>query len=99
MMILTTHNYWKITALTPWIFVGKEMSLLFSMLSRFVMGFLGGSSGKDLALQGRKYETLCSILGLRRTPGGGHTNPLNTERSLVGYSPVGCKVLDTLEGT
>ena len=30
----------KTTALTRWIFVGKEMSLLFNILSRFVIAFL-----------------------------------------------------------
>ena len=30
----------KTTALTIWTFVGKEMSLLFNMLSRFVIAFL-----------------------------------------------------------
>ena len=32
------HNYWeKAIALTIWTFVGKVMSLLFNMLSRFVI--------------------------------------------------------------
>ena len=35
------HNYWeKAIALTIWTFVGKVMSLLFNMLSRFVIAFL-----------------------------------------------------------
>ena len=33
----------KTTALTRWTFVGKVMSLLFHMLSRFVIAFLPGS--------------------------------------------------------
>ena len=45
------------------------------------------------------------IPGLRRSPGGGHGNPLQSsflenpheQRSLVGYSPLGCKELDTTE--
>ena len=32
----------KATALTIWTFVGKVMSLLFNMLSRFVIAFLPG---------------------------------------------------------
>ena len=32
----------KLTALTVWTFVGKVMSLIFSMLSRFVIDFLPG---------------------------------------------------------
>ena len=34
----------KTTALTRWIFVGKVMSLLFNMLSRFVITFFQGAS-------------------------------------------------------
>ena len=34
------HDYWKIIALTRWTFVSKVMSLLFNMLSRFVIAFL-----------------------------------------------------------
>ena len=48
---------------------------------------------------------LGSIPGLARSPGGGHGNPLQYsylenlcgQRSLVGYSPWGNKVLDTTE--
>ena len=38
--LTTIHDYWKTTALTRWTFVGKVMSLLFNMLSRFVIAFL-----------------------------------------------------------
>ena len=34
------HDYWKTIALTRWTFVSKVMSLLFNMLSRFVIAFL-----------------------------------------------------------
>ena len=37
--LTSVHDYWKITALTIWTFVGKVMSLLFSSLSRFVIVF------------------------------------------------------------
>ena len=37
------HDYWKNLALTKWTFVGKVMSLLFNMLSRFVIAFLARS--------------------------------------------------------
>ena len=48
---------------------------------------------------------LGSVPGLGRSPGGGHGNPLQHsylenlcgQRSLVGYSPWGYKVLDTTE--
>ena len=45
-MIELTHLYMtteKAIVLTIWTFVGKVMSLLYTMLSRFDMGFLGGS--------------------------------------------------------
>ena len=35
-----SYDYWKTIALIIWIFVGKVMSLLFNMLSRFVIAFL-----------------------------------------------------------
>ena len=34
------HDHWKNLALTTWIFISKIMSLLFNMLSRFVVAFL-----------------------------------------------------------
>ena len=48
---------------------------------------------------------LGSILGMGRSPGGGHGNPLqysclenpHVQRSLVGYGPRGCKELDMTE--
>ena len=50
---------------------------------------------------------LGSVLGLGRSAGGGHGNPLQYSylenphglRSLVGYSPWGCRELDTTEAT
>ena len=42
-MVQISHPYMttgKTIALTRWIFVGKVMSLLFNMLSRFVIAFL-----------------------------------------------------------
>ena len=40
-ILTSVYDYWKKTiALTVWIFVGKVMSLLFHMLSRFVIAFL-----------------------------------------------------------
>ena len=38
--LTSIHDYWKTIALTRWTFVGKAMSLLFNMLSRFVIDFL-----------------------------------------------------------
>ena len=39
-----THDYWKTIALTIQTFVGKVMSLIFNMLSRFVEAFLSRSN-------------------------------------------------------
>ena len=38
--LTSIHDYWKIIALTIWTFVGKVMSLLFNILSRFIIAFL-----------------------------------------------------------
>ena len=64
--------------------------------------FPGGSDSKESACNA---GDLGSILGLGRSPGGGHGNPLqysclkdpHGERSLVGYSPWGRKELDRTE--
>ena len=37
--LTSIHGYWKTIALTIWTFVAKVMSLLFNMLSRFVISF------------------------------------------------------------
>ena len=38
--LTSIHDYWKTIALTSWTFVGKVMSLLFSILSKLVIAFL-----------------------------------------------------------
>ena len=66
------------------------------------MGFPGGSDSKESTYNVRD---LGSIPGLRRSPRGGHSNPLqysclenpHGQRSLVGYSPWGRKESDTTE--
>jgi len=52
------------------------------------MGFPCGSDGK---------ESACSAGDLGSIPGEGNCNPLHGQRSLVGYSPWGCKELDMTE--
>ena len=42
--LTSIHDCWKTIALTRWTFVGKVMSLLFNMLSRFVIAFLSRSN-------------------------------------------------------
>ena len=65
------------------------------------MSFPGGSNGKESACG---MGDLGSILGLGRSPGGGHGYLLqcsclenSIERSLVSYSPWSCKELDMTE--
>ena len=66
------------------------------------MGFPGGSEGKESACNAGDLD---SVPGLRRTPGGGHGNPLqyscleypHGQRSLVSYSPWGGKESDMTE--
>ena len=66
------------------------------------MGFPGGLEGKESTYN---VGDLGSILGLGRSPGGGHGNPFqysclenpHGQRSQMGYSPWGCKELDTAE--
>jgi len=41
--LTSIYCYWKKKSLTIWTFVGKVMSLLFNMLSMFVIVFLPGS--------------------------------------------------------
>ena len=66
------------------------------------MGFPDGSSGKESP---SSEGDLDSIPGLGRLSGGGRSNPLqysclenpHGQRSLVGYSPWGCKKSDMTE--
>ena len=66
----------------------------------FILDFPGSLDGKDSTCNG---GDLGLIPGLGRYPEGGHGNPLqysyleNGQRSLVGYSPRGCKESDTME--
>ena len=63
----------KTIALTRQTFADKVMSLLFSTLCRFVMGFPCGSAGKESACN---VGDLDSIPGLGRSPREGNDNPL-----------------------
>ena len=65
-------------------------------------GFPNNSSGKESVCSARDAGL---IPGLGRFPGGGNGNPVflpgksHGQRSLVGYSPKGCRELDTTEHT
>ena len=59
---------------------------------------------KNLPVNAGDIRDVGSIPGLERSPGGGHGNPLQYSclqnpmyRSLVGYSPQGCKDSDITE--
>ena len=61
-MVQLSHSYMttgKTIALTRWTFVGKVMSLLFNMLSSFVIAFLPRSK----CLNFRAAVTICSDFG------------------------------------
>ena len=81
-------------------FLLQGLLLINSYLKR--MGFPGGSDGKVSACN---VEDPGLIPGLGRSPGEGNGNPLQYaclkksygRRSLVGYSPWGCKRSDTTE--
>ena len=67
----------------------------------FALGFPGGSDGKECLQHGN----LASIPGFRRSPGGGHCNPLQYsclenprgQTNLVGYNAQGPRQSDTTE--
>ena len=73
-------------------------------LSKGVEGcFPDGSAGKECTCNTGEAADVGSIPGSGRYPGGGNGNPLqysylenvHGQRSLVGYSPWGCKKSDT----
>ena len=66
-----------------WAFVGKVISLVFDTLSRFVMGFPGGTDGKASACN---VGDPGLIPGLGRSPGEGNGNPL--QHSCLENSPM-----------
>ena len=87
----------------PVLFLGQEDLLEKGQATTPIfLGFTGGSDGKESACNA---GDLGLILGLGRSPGGEHGNPLQHsclenpygQRSLVGYSPWGCKESDTTE--
>ena len=75
-MVQLSHPYMtigKTIALTIQTFVDKVMSLLFSIISRFFMGFPCGSAGKESACN---VGDLGSIPGLGRCPGEGNNSSI-----------------------
>ena len=89
---------------TPVQFLGQEDPWRRDRLPTSVfIGFPGDSDGRESAWYA---GDLGLILGLTKSPGGGHDNPLqysclenpHGQRSLVGYSLSGCKESDIPEG-
>ena len=88
----------------PWFdsWVGKIPWRKDRLPTPIFLGFPGSSDAKESSCN---VGHLSSIHGLGRSHGGGHDNPLqysclenpHRQRSLVGYSPWGCKELDTTE--
>ena len=84
----------------PW--VGKFPWRTDRLPTPVFLGFPGGSDGKESACN---VGDLGSIPGLRRSSGGGHSNPLqysclknpHGQRSLEGYSPRSLKESDMTE--
>ena len=82
--------------------VSKWKGYLAIWVSLDWLGFPGGSVGKESAYNA---GDLSLIPGLGRSPGGGHSNPLqyaclenpHGQRSLAGYSPWDHKELDRTE--
>ena len=76
----------------PIVFVWILKGLLYIVSCSLHMGFAGGSDGKESSCNA---EDLGLIPGLGKSPGGGHSNPLQCsclenshgERGLAGYSP------------
>ena len=70
------------------------------------MGFPSGSVGKEPACNARDAGGMGSILGSGRSPGGGHSNPLQyscleipMDRGAWEATVHRCKELDTTEAT
>ena len=92
----------KTIALTIQTIVDKVTTPLLNTLSRFVIGFPGGSDSKESACH---VEDLGSIPGFEISPGARHDNALqcsclenpHEQGSPVGYSPWGHKESDTTE--
>ena len=83
----------------PW--VGKISRRGDRLPTPVFLGFPGDSDSKESTCNA---GNLGSVPGLRRSPGGGHSNPLqysfledpHGQRSLVDYSPWGCKESDMM---
>ena len=74
---------------SPW---GRRVghSWVIIIHSCYIMGFLGGTSGKESACQCRRCKRHVIFPGSGRSPGGGHSNPLQyscLENPMANYNP------------
>ena len=85
--------------------VCKMVILLYLLSLLLCLGFLDGSAGEESACNAEDTDVTL-ILGSERSPGGENASPLQYsclenqsrgQRGLKGYSPEGCKELDTTE--
>ena len=109
-MVQVSHLYitiGKTIALTRQTFVRKVMSLLFNTLSRFVMGFPSGASGKGTACQWRRHKRYGFDPWVGKIPWRRAWQPISVfltgeshgQRGLEGYSPQDGKESDMTEVT
>ena len=104
MQVTQTYSFFSMNGAVQLRFVPFTLCRWFQYTSHMdaMVAFPGGSDGKESACS---VGDLGSIPGLGRFPGGGHGNPLqysclenpHGQRSLVGYSPWGCKESDMTE--
>ena len=80
-MVQFSHPYMttgKTIALTKWTFVGKVISLLFNMLSRFVIAFL---SRKQASFNFMAVVTICSDFGAQKNLAQGSSESLKVDQA------------------
>ena len=88
------------------VFINSSL-LVFCWVVFHYVGFSGDNSGKEPPANAGDIRDEGSIPGWGRSPGGGRGNPLQYsclenlqgQRSLVGYSPWGCKESDATQAT
>ena len=69
-------NYSSIKVNNNNIYVFQSLFLIINVTYGSLWSFPGGTSGKEPTCQCRRLGDMGSILGLERSPGGGHGNPL-----------------------
>ena len=86
-------------------FLKKKPALYLCILRTVFLGFPGGAFGKESTCQCKRHRDSGLIPGVGKIPWKRtwHPTPVflpgkfHGQRSLVGYSPGGCKELDTTE--